>query len=268
MSDTTSPSKGKVAIPGLLEMLKAGVHFGHMTSKWHPKMQRFIFTSRSGVHIINLEATKQKLEEATNVIADTVAKGGNVLFVGTKKQVQEDVKRIAASVNMPYIHERWIGGLLTNFGIISRMIKRHRELGQIIETSNYGDRTKKERLELTREHKRLNDVIGGISALDRIPDLIFLIDVRRERTAVREAAKVGVPIVGLCDTNTNPESVRYPIPANDDAVGSVQMMLSIIAEAVKVGQTRQATEMIKTAPVETVDKKASVIKAKVEATQA
>lgn len=265
MSNTTQESKGKVAIPGLLEMLKAGVHFGHMTSKWHPKMQRFIFTSRSGVHIINLEATKQKLEKATEVIADTVAKGGTVLFVGTKKQIQDDVKKVASEVNMPYIHERWIGGLLTNFAIINKMIKRHRELGQIIETENYGDRTKKERLELTREHKRLTDVIGGISSLDKIPDLIFLIDVRREKTAVREAKKMGVPIVGVCDTNTNPELVKYAIPANDDAVGSVQMMLGLAAEAVKAGQKRQATEMVKTAAPETGDKKAAVIKAKAEA---
>jgi small subunit ribosomal protein S2 len=265
MSNTTSPSKGKVAIPGLLDMLKAGVHFGHMTSKWHPKMQRFIFTSRSGVHIINLEATRQKLEEALGVISDTVAKGGTVLFVGSKKQIQEDVKKIASSVNMPYVHERWIGGLLTNFGIISKMIKRHRELGQIIETENYGDRTKKERLELTREHKRLNDVIGGISSLDKIPDLIFLVDVRREKTAVREAKNVGVPIVGICDTNTNPELVQYPIPANDDAVGSVQMMLNLAAEAVKQGQARQATEMVRTVAPQLGDKKAEVIKKKVEA---
>lgn len=256
MSNSSQETKGKVAIPSLIDMLKAGVHFGHITSKWHPKMQRFIFASRSGVHIINLEITRDQLETATKLVTDTVAKGGTVLFVGTKKQIQEDVKKLAMSVNMPYIHERWIGGLLTNFGIISKMIKRHRELGLIIETENYGDITKKERLELQREYARLSSVIGGIVSLNKIPDVIFLIDVRKEKTAVREANKVGVPIIGICDTNTNPELVQYPVAANDDAVGSVQLMLKIMGDAVLAGQAMvgQAVAPEASAPVKSVAK--------------
>lgn len=256
MSNSSQETKGKVAIPSLIDMLKAGVHFGHITSKWHPKMQRFIFASRSGVHIINLEITRDQLETATKLVTDTVAKGGTVLFVGTKKQIQEDVKKLAMSVNMPYIHERWIGGLLTNFGIISKMIKRHRELGLIIETENYGDITKKERLELQREYARLSSVIGGIVSLNKIPDVIFLIDVRKEKTAVREANKVGVPIIGICDTNTNPELVQYPVAANDDAVGSVQLMLKIMGDAVLAGQAMigQAVAPEASAPVKPVAK--------------
>src|SRR3989338_4382751 len=205
MTDTKTQSKSKISVPSLLDMLKAGVHFGHLTSRWHPKMAPFIFTARSGVHIINLEVTRQQLETAFRAVSDVVAAGGIILYVGTKKQAQEMIKRKAQSVEMPYVHERWIGGLLTNFVVIKKMLARHAELGRMLIEGGMENLTKKERLEREREYKRLNSVIGGISKLEKIPEAIFLIDVKRERTAMREARKAGVPIVAICDTNANPE---------------------------------------------------------------
>ena len=241
-SETTS-TKSEIALPSLLDMLKAGVHFGHLTSKWHPKMSPFIFTARSGVHIINLEVTRQQLEKALRFMSDVVAKGGVVLFVGTKKQVQTMVKERAESVEMPYVHERWIGGLLTNFVVIKKMLARHAELGRMLIEGGMENLTKKERLEREREYKRLNSVIGGISKLEKIPEAIFLIDVKRERTAMREARKAGVPIVAICDTNANPELVTYPIAGNDDAVRSLDLMLTLAIEAIREGLARRVVEM-------------------------
>src|SRR3989338_3229567 len=249
MTDTKTQSKSKISVPSLLEMLKAGVHFGHLTSRWHPKMAPFIFTSRSGIHIINLEVTRQQLETALRAVSDTVAAGGTMLYVGTKKQAQQMVKTKAESVGMPYVHERWIGGLLTNFSIIKKMLARHAELGRLLSEGGMEHLTKKERLEREREFKRLEGVIGGISKLEKIPDIIFMIDLRREKTALREARKAGVPIVALCDTNVNPELVTYPIVANDDAVGSLELMTDLITEAVKEGLSRRETNAIQPAAV-------------------
>jgi len=235
MIENQTTIKVNQTMPSLLDMLKAGVHFGHLTSKWHPKMQPFIFTSRQGVHIINLEATHIQLQKALNFIAETVSRGGNVLFVGTKKQIQDIVKKKAEEVGMPYIHERWIGGMLTNFTVIGKMIARHQELGRMIEQNSFKNMTKKERLEKEREHSRLEGVIGGISKLQKIPDAIFMIDVRHEKTAIHEANKVGVPIIALCDTNVNPNDVQYSIAANDDAVGSVELILDFVGQAIKYG---------------------------------
>ena len=241
-SAITAKTKSAIAVPNLLDMLKAGVHFGHLTSKWHPRMAPYIFTARSGIHIINLEVTRQQLEKALRFISDLVARGGIILFVGTKKQVQTMLKEKAQSVGMPYVHERWIGGLITNFTVIKKMLARHAELGRLIAEGGLEHLTKKERLERERELKRLSSVIGGIAKLEKIPDAIFLIDVKREHTAMREARKAKVPIVALCDTNANPELVTYPIVGNDDAIRSLDLMLALVVEAVKEGQTRQAEE--------------------------
>lgn len=237
-------TKSSISVPSLLDMLKAGVHFGHLTSKWHPKMAPFIFTARSGIHIINLEVTRQQIEKALHFISDTVAQGGTVLYVGTKKQVQDILKQRAESVGMPYVHERWIGGLLTNFAVIKKMLARHAELGRMISEGGMEHLTKKERLERQREYKRLESVIGGIANLNKLPQAIFLIDVKRERTALREARKAGVPIIAMCDTNANPDLITYPIAANDDAVRSIEMMVDLVTEAIKEGQSRQVAEGI------------------------
>ncbi|OGL60211.1 30S ribosomal protein S2 [Candidatus Uhrbacteria bacterium RIFCSPLOWO2_12_FULL_46_10] len=241
-----------MGVPSLLDMLKAGVHFGHLTSRWHPKMAPFIFTARSGVHIINLEVTRQQLETAFRAVSDVVAAGGIILYVGTKKQAQEMIKRKAQSVEMPYVHERWIGGLLTNFGVIKKMLTRHAELGRLLTEGGMEHLTKKERLEREREHRRLEGVIGGISKLEKIPNLIFIIDLKREKTALREARKAGVPIVALCDTNVNPELVTYPIVANDDAIGSLELMTDLITEAVKEGLSRRSVEGVEPSSPEIV----------------
>lgn len=261
-SSHPAPSQSVISVPSLLEMLKAGVHFGHLTSRWHPKMAPYIFTSRSGVHIINLEITRQQLEAALKAVSDIVAADGTVLYVGTKKQVQQIIKKKAESVGMPYVHERWIGGLLTNFHIIKKMFARHAELGRLLSEGGMQHLTKKERLEREREYKRLEGVIGGISKLERIPNLIFLIDLKREKTALREAGKAGVPIVALCDTNVNPQMVRYPIVANDDAIGSLEMISDLITEAVREGLSRRGTEAVEaTAPTapETAESSAPLI---------
>lgn len=244
MSDAKTQSNSKISVPSLLEMLKAGVHFGHLSSRWHPKMAPFIFTSRSGIHIINLEVTRQQMETALHVVSDTVAAGGTILYVGTKRQAQSIVKSRAESVGMPYVHERWIGGLLTNFSIIKKMLARHAELGRLLSEGGMEHLTKKERLEREREFKRLEGVIGGISKLEKIPDIIYMIDLKREKTALREARKAGVPIVALCDTNVNPEMVNYPIAANDDAVGSLELITDLITEAVKEGLWRRTIEAV------------------------
>ena len=252
MVNLKAQSKSTIGVPSLLDMLKAGVHFGHLTSRWHPKMAPFIFTARSGVHIINLEVTRQQLETALRAISDLVAAGGIILYVGTKKQAQEMIKRKAQSVEMPYVHERWIGGLLTNFGVIKKMLTRHAELGRLLTEGGMEHLTKKERLEREREHRRLEGVIGGISKLEKIPNLIFIIDLKREKTALREARKAGVPIVALCDTNVNPELVTYPIVANDDAIGSLELMTDLITEAVKEGLSRRSVEGVEPSSPEIV----------------
>jgi small subunit ribosomal protein S2 len=228
-----------IAAPSLLDLLKAGVHFGHLKSKWHPKMAPFIFSSRSGVHIINLEVTRQQLESAMHFISDIVSRGGTILIVGTKKQVSEIIKTKAEEVGMPYVHQRWIGGLLTNYGVIGKMIQRHQELGQKISSGKLDNLTKKDRLSLTREFARLEEVVGGISKLSKIPEAVFLIDLKREKTALAEARKMKVPVIALCDTNVNPQKVDYPIASNDDAVGALKLMLEILGEAVKEGQARR-----------------------------
>ncbi|KKU48057.1 MAG: 30S ribosomal protein S2 [Parcubacteria group bacterium GW2011_GWA2_46_9] len=252
MVNLKAQSKSTIGVPSLLDMLKAGVHFGHLTSRWHPKMAPFIFTARSGVHIINLEVTRQQLETAFRAVSDVVAAGGIILYVGTKKQAQEMIKRKAQSVEMPYVHERWIGGLLTNFGVIKKMLTRHAELGRLLTEGGMEHLTKKERLEREREHRRLEGVIGGISKLEKIPNLIFIIDLKREKTALREARKAGVPIVALCDTNVNPELVTYPIVANDDAIGSLELMTDLITEAVKEGLSRRSVEGVEPSSPEIV----------------
>lgn len=240
--ENTATKESAIKVPSLIDMLKAGVHFGHLTSRWHPKMEPFIFSARSGVHIINLEATRQQLERSLRFVSDTVATGGTVLLVGTKKQVQEMVKEKAEAVGMPYIHERWIGGLLTNFAVIKKMLSRHAELGRMVaegDKSLAAGMTKKERLEREREYKRLSSVIGGIASLEKVPDAVFMIDIRREKTALAECRKAGVPVIAICDTNVNPEMVSFPIAGNDDAVRSVALILDLLTEAVREGMARR-----------------------------
>ena len=229
-------------LPTLVDMLKSGAHFGHKKSKRHPKMSPFIFTTRGEVSIIDLEKTEVLLKEALTYIERLVQRGGVILFVGTKKQGQQIVKKHAISCGMPYVTGRWLGGTLTNYAIISKMIKKYKKLMERSEAGEFVKYTKKEQLDITREIEELEDLIGGISTLSKMPDAVFLLDLKKEKTALREALKKKIPIVALCDTNTNPEEIDYPIPANDDAVKSIEMLVGLMASAVLEGKSKRAQE--------------------------
>jgi small subunit ribosomal protein S2 len=227
-----------IKLPAVLELLQAGVHFGHRRSRWHPKMKKFIFTERSGVHVIDLEKTVNELEKATKFVQDTVAKGGVILFVGTKKQGAPIMKKYADEVGMPYIVERWIGGLFTNFANVGKLIRKYKSLLDQKKSGKLEKYTKKEQVEFTKEIERLKRLVGGLGDMSKIPAAIFVLDAKREKTAVTEARTKGVAVVSFCDTNINPDDVDYPIPANDDAVKSIEIITKSIAEAIKLGQAK------------------------------
>lgn len=243
-------------IPSLLEMLKAGVHFGHKTSKWHPNMAPFIFGDRGGVHILNLELTQRKMEEAAEYLRKLGMEGGTVLFVGTKKQAQAVIKEKAMECGMPYVVQRWIGGTLTNFGTVRKRVERFIDLVKKRETGELKKYTKREQNEFDKEIETLRRKFEGLVKLDKMPSAIFLMDIKTEKTALQEATKKGIPIIAVCDTNVDPKGVNYVIPANDDAVKSVQMMVEFIAEAFKDGQGLQgAREQMKKIEAERGEKK-------------
>ena len=225
--------------PDLLEMLKSGLHFGHRTSKWHPKMEPYIFTERNGIHIIDLEKTAQLLEKALNFIKDTVSRGGVVLFLGTKPQIKEMIKKYALEVEMPYVSERWLGGTITNFSVIRKAIKRYTDLKKQKEKGEWEKFVKKEQVKLNKELERLDKKFGGIETLKKIPDIIFILDAKGEKTAIKEAQVKKVPIVALCDTNVNPQGIDYVIPGNDDSIKGVKMILEMAVEAIKEGKEQQ-----------------------------
>ncbi|MAF24149.1 30S ribosomal protein S2 [bacterium] len=222
--------------PSLLDLLKSGVHFGHQTSKRHPKMTPFIFGVKSGVNVINLEQTQEKLKAALQFVADTVANGGNILFVGSKRQALPIVEKHAKECGMPYVRERWLGGTFTNFSELSKVIKKYNRLRKDKASGELEKYTKKEQLNLEREIQRLNRFVGGMSELDSLPQAVFIVDLRKEKTAFRESVRKGVPVVAICDTNINPTGVNYCIPGNDDAVKSIELFTSLIAAAVNEGK--------------------------------
>ncbi len=234
-----------VTIPTALEMLKSGVHFGHQTQKRHPKMRPFIFTKRNNVSIIDLESTRAKLEEAMEFVRQISANGGVILFVGTKKQARAAVRKAAESCNSPFIIVRWIGGMFTNYDNISRLFTKLKDLesGQI--AGEWKKYTKKEQVSMAKEMKKLDEFVGGVKNMNKLPKAIFVVDIKKEETAVAEANKRGIPIIAMTDTNVNPELVQYPIPANDDAVKSVEMISGLIAEAIKEGQANPARAEVK-----------------------
>ncbi|PIR66275.1 MAG: 30S ribosomal protein S2 [Parcubacteria group bacterium CG10_big_fil_rev_8_21_14_0_10_36_14] len=223
-------------LPALLEMLKAGAHFGHRTSKWHPNMEPFIFTDRNGVHIINLEKTQEQLEKAGEFLKNLGMEGGTLLFVGTKKQAQDIVCEAATKCEMPYVKERWIGGTLTNFPTIKKRVDHFVDLENKQKTGGLDKYTKKEQNDFGKEIEGLRRRIGGLVRLPKLPDAIFILDVKTEKTALREAKKKNIPVVAVCDTNVNPDGIKYPIPANDDALKSIKIIIEYIAEAFKEGK--------------------------------
>ncbi|MBU0597560.1 30S ribosomal protein S2 [Patescibacteria group bacterium] len=217
----------------LLEMLKCGVHFGHQKKRWHPKMKPYIYSIRSGIHIINLEQTAQKLEQAASFAVELAKKGGRILFVATKRQAQPIFQKAARETKMPFVIERWIGGTLTNFDNISKLVNRLKDLRDKKEKGELEKYTKRERLQFTEEIANLEKLVGGIENLSKQPDALFIDDVKKERTAIREASKNKIPIIAIVDTNNNPELVDYPIPANDDATKSIEYIVNYMAEAIK-----------------------------------
>lgn len=222
-------------VPSLVEMLEAGVHFGHRTSRWHPKMDKYIFGARGGFHVIDLEVTQKELEKALDAVKGIVSRGGTVLFVGTKEQSKGLVEKYAKACNMPYVIERWLGGTITNFNQVKRTLKRLKTLRDQRDKGELRKYTKKEQILIGREIEEMETKVGGIVDMERIPEAIFVLDIRVDKTAVMEAKTVGVKVVGICDTNVNPEIVDYAIPANDDAVNSVEMMCRLASDAVKSG---------------------------------
>ncbi|MDA1038181.1 MAG: 30S ribosomal protein S2 [bacterium] len=222
--------------PELKELLEAGAHFGHQASRWHPKMAEFIFGMRSGIHVINLEKTQEQLEKVLTRVQEVAARGGTVLFVGTKSQAKPFVKAAALDCGMPFVTERWLGGTLTNFKQIRDTVDRYLKLKEQQEKGELGKYTKLERLLISRQVEDYNDKVGGIATLKKLPDLVFVTDVRFDKTALMEANSVHVPVIGVCDTNVNPTRVQHVIPMNDDAVRSIELVTKLIADAVKEGK--------------------------------
>lgn len=227
-----------VKIPSISELSKSAVNFGHRVTKRHPKMAPYIQTVKNTVHLINLEQTSHKLKEAIDFLVDLSAKGGTIVFVGTKPAAKEIVKKYAQEAGAPYVSERWLGGTLTNFQTISHLIEKLKKMTAGKESGDWQKYSKKERLDMERELTYLEKMVGGIKTLNRPPDALYLVDIVEEATAVREAKKKKIPVVAMVDTNTNPENVTHPIPANDDAVKSIELITGLVAEAVKEGKNK------------------------------
>ncbi|MEM1319318.1 MAG: 30S ribosomal protein S2 [Bacteroidota bacterium] len=231
--------------PQYKDLLDAGVHFGHLKKKWNPKMQPYIFMERRGIHIIDLNRTLECLESAAKAAQQIARSGKKILFVATKKQARDIVANAARSVGMPFVTERWLGGMMTNFATIRKSVKKMNNIDRMLADGSLTSVTKKERLTLTRERNKLEKVLGGIANLNRIPAAIFIIDIHHEHIALAEAHKLNMRTIGLVDTNSDPSSVDYPIPGNDDASKSIKIITNHIVEAVKLGldeRRKQKTE--------------------------
>lgn len=224
-----------MAVVTMKQLLDSGTHFGHQTRRWNPKMKRFIFTDRNGIYIIDLQQTLTFIDKAYEFVKETVAHGGSVLFVGTKKQAQESVAAEATRVGMPYVNQRWLGGMLTNFSTVHKRLQRLKELEAMEQTGGFEGRTKKEILGLTREKNKLERSLGGIRDMAKVPSAIWVVDTNKEHIAVGEARKLGIPVIAILDTNCDPDEVDYPIPGNDDAIRSAALLTRVIASAVAEG---------------------------------
>ena len=229
-----------MAVVTMKELLESGVHFGHQTKRWNPKMKRFIFTERSGIYIIDLQQTLTYIDRAFEFIRETVAHGGTVLFIGTKKQAQEAIEAQATRVGMPYVNQRWLGGMLTNFSTVYKRLQRLKELEEIEITGGDSVRTKKEQLVLSREKAKLERTLGGIRNMTRTPSAVWVVDTKKEHIAVGEARKLGIPVVAILDSNCDPDEVDYPIPGNDDAIRSVGLLTRVVADGVAEGLVARA----------------------------
>ena len=225
-----------MAVVSMKQLLEAGVHFGHQTRRWNPKMRRFIFGERNGIYIIDLQQTLQRIEVAYSFVRDLVADGGTILFIGTKKQAQDPIQSYAQKCGMPYINERWLGGMLTNFETMSQRVQKMREYQRMRAAGDFEGMPKKEALRYTRELEKLERNLGGIVNMSKVPDAVFILDTKKEHIAVTEANKLGMPIVAVVDTNCDPDVIDFVIPGNDDAIRSGNLLCRVIADAVDEGR--------------------------------
>ena len=239
------------------QLLEAGCHFGHMKRKWNPAMAPYIYMERNGIHIIDLNKTAVKIDEAAEILKNFAKQGRKVLFVGTKKQAQEAVAQHAAEVGMPYITERWAGGMLTNFPTIRKAVKKMSTIDKMMNDGTFDNISKREKLQITRQREKLEKNLGSIADLTRLPSAIFVVDVQKEHIAVSEANRLGIPVFGIVDTNSNPNNIDYVIPANDDAKNSIDVILAAICDAIKEG--------IEERKVEKADEEAAQAQANAEA---
>ncbi len=224
------------------ELLDAGVHFGHLKRKWNPKMAPYIFMERNGIHIIDLNKTIQKLETAEKAIKQIARSGRKILFVATKKQAKDIIAEAIGTVNMPYVTERWPGGMLTNFPTIRKAVKKMNSIDQMMQGPVFNNLSKRERLQITRQRAKLEKTLGSIADLNRLPSALFVVDINKEHIAVREAKRLNIPIFAIADTNTDPTTVDFPIPGNDDATESISIIINSIVEAIKEGLQERAAE--------------------------
>ncbi|MDO5717528.1 MAG: 30S ribosomal protein S2 [Tissierellia bacterium] len=231
-----------MSVVTMKSLLEAGVHFGHQTRRWNPKMAKFIFTERNGIYIIDLQKTVKKMEEAYNVAKEVAANGGSILFVGTKKQAQEAIENEAKRSGQHYVSQRWLGGMLTNYHTIKKRIDRLHELEAMEETDVFERLPKKEVMTLRHERERLEKFLGGIKNMKRLPELMFVVDPKKEKIAVNEARILGIPVISIVDTNCDPDEVDYPIPGNDDAIRAVKLLTGTIANAVIEGNQGEQFE--------------------------
>jgi small subunit ribosomal protein S2 len=235
-----APEGRAMAVVTMRQLLTSGVHFGHQTRRWNPKMKRFILTERNGIYIVDLEKSLTYIDQAYEFVSQTVAHGGTVLFVGTKKQAQEPVAEQASRVGMPYVNQRWLGGMLTNFSTVHKRLQRLKELEQIdFDDVAASGLTKKELLVLRREKDKLAKTLGGIRDMSKVPSAVWIVDTNKEHLAVDEARKLGIPVVAILDTNCDPDQVDYPIPGNDDAIRAVQLLTRVVADGVADGLIRR-----------------------------
>jgi len=224
------------------QLLEAGCHFGHLTRKWNPKMAPYIFMEQDGIHIIDLNKTSAKLDEASSAVRNMVKAGRKILFVATKKQAKEIIKEAAAQTNMPHACERWLGGMLTNFATVRKSIKKMQTIDKMATDGTYANINKKEKLMLEREKAKLAKVLGGIADMSRLPSALFIVDVKREHLAVAEAIKLNIPTIAMVDTNSDPTNIDFPIPANDDSSKSIKLIVDLIVKAIEEGQLDRKKE--------------------------
>jgi len=249
------------------ELLDAGVHFGHLTRKWDPKMSKYIFMERNGIHIIDLNKTLTKVEEAASAIKQIVKSGRKVLFVATKKQAKEIISEQAKAVNMPFVTERWLGGMLTNFATVRKSIKKMSNIDKMQKDGTYDVLSKKEKLMIQRERVKLENLLGGIADLNRLPAALFIVDVKKEHIAVAEALKLNIPTFAMVDTNSDPTNIDFPIPANDDATKSISLIAGIIGKAIQEGLEERKRDKEEDAEKEAAAAKAAIDNGGEEATE-